>query len=128
MPMFFTCIPEECSESYSRVEVDGRLFYFRKDCSPRRAVAKRRYSEHLRDPLFVSKDTHRKLNMLRQFIKKYRDIDSATEKYIECIEECINILNREFSIPPSVIFGAFDLQRLGIMPEDYGVEERKESQ
>lgn len=127
IPMFFAQIPEECSEDYSRIEVDGRTFYCKKDSSPPRATAKRRYSEQLRDPLFISKDTNRKLNMLRQFVERHKDIGAATEKYIECIEECITILNREFSIPPSVIFSAFDLQRLGIKPEDYGVEEKDES-
>jgi hypothetical protein len=124
--MFFASIPEGSSEGYSQIEVDGRTFYCRKSTSPSRSVPKRRYSDHLRDPLFISKDTNRKLNMLRQFIRKYKDIDSATDRYIGCIEECMDILGREFAVPPSVIFQAFDLPRLGFRPEDYGVEEREE--
>lgn len=122
-PMFFASIPEGCSESYSRVEADGRTFYCKKDSSPSRSVPKRRHSDNLRDPLFVSKDTNRKLNMLRQFTKKYRDIGLETDKYIGCIEECIGILKRDFAISPLAIFQAFDLQGLGFMPEDYGIEE-----
>lgn len=125
--MFLASIPEGSSENYSRIEIDGRTFYYKKDSTPPRTVTRRRYSDNFKDPLFISKDTNRKLNMLFQFSKKYRDIDSATEKYVRCIEECIDVLNREFAIPPSVVFQAFDLRRLGLKPEDYGIEEREEN-
>lgn len=120
--MFFSQIPEnENEEKYSSIQIDGHKFYFEKP-EDKKPVQKRRHSDQFKDPLFVSKDTYRKLNMLKQFREKYKDINHETEKYISCIEKCILILKKEFLIDPVAIFKAFDLTSLGIVPEDFGVD------
>ncbi|KAM0679811.1 hypothetical protein GINT2_001983 [Glugoides intestinalis] len=121
--MFFSQIPEdEDEEKYSVIQIDEHKFYFEKPVE-KKQVQKRRYSDQFKDPLFVSKDTYRKLNMLKQFREKYKDINIETDKYILCIGKCILILKKEFFIDPVTIFKAFDLTSLGIIPEDFGIED-----
>lgn len=125
--MFFSKVPEgENAENYYEVEVDGRVFYgLRQQNSEKKPGVKRRYSDQFKDPLFIAKDTYRKLNMIKQFKRKYKGIEAATKEYTNCIENCICILKKEFSIEPRTIFQSFDLKHLGISPDDFGVEKEE---
>ncbi|ELA42606.1 uncharacterized protein VICG_00358 [Vittaforma corneae ATCC 50505] len=125
--MFFTKIPEnENIKDYYEIKVDGKIFYGpRQQSSEKNAGVKRRYSDQFKDPLFTAKDTYRKLNMIKQFKIKYKDIGLITKRYIDCIENCICILEKEFSIVPRTVFQSFDLKQLGINPDDFGVEKEE---
>lgn len=126
--MYFSKIPEnESAENYNELKIGNKIFYTLK--SEKKSIKsnlKRRYSDQFKDPLFITKDTFRKLNMLKQFKRKYKDIDLIIEKYIDCIETCINILNSEFSIEPKTIFQALDLKQFKLNPSDFGVEINEE--
>lgn len=123
--MYFTAIVgDENLEKYKQINVEGRVFYY---LLPETTVPvktnKKRYSDQFKDPIFMAKDTYRKLKMIKQFNLKYKDIGCQTEKYISCIEDSIWLLKREFSVEPKTIFHSFNLNRLGFNPEDYGINE-----
>lgn len=121
--LFFKSIPEgESSEDYKEYKIDNKVFFFLSKNSTNTTPVKRRYSDQFKDPLFIARDTNRKLNMLMKFKEKYSNIDLITNKCVNCIEECISILKKEYSINPTAIFETFDLEKFGINPEDYGVD------
>lgn len=121
--MFFPKIPEsQNSENFLKINVDEKTFYYLRPTEKQR-TPKRRYGDQFKDPCFIAKDTHRKLNMIRQFKRKYKDMSDATAVYINCIEECILILKKEFLMDPRAIFRSFNLKQFGINSEDFGIEE-----
>jgi len=121
--MYFSKIPEgDSDQDFYTIAVDDRVFYAPR---PMQAEAKspprRRLSDQYRDSSFIAKDTFRKLNMIKTYRMKHRNIEEVTERHIKCIEECILVLKNEFDIEAKTIFQAFDLIQLGIRPEDFGV-------
>lgn len=124
--MYYSSIPEGNINDYLEVKVDDRIFFCKKDCDDISHTPKRRYSNHLKDPLFIAKDKFKELNMLKQFRIKYKDIETIIKKYIDCIERCIEVLNKEFGVSPKEVFTAFNLERLGFNAEDFGIEKENE--
>lgn len=116
--MFYT--KKEDSSSYEEILVEERKFY-RKKVKP--TVRKKRYSDQFKDPLFIEKDIHRKLKMIKKFQTSIGDIQSETKKYLECIEKCIYILKQELEVPITVMFDSFDLKKYGFSLQDFGIEE-----
>ena len=121
--MYSTKIPEEDASKYKKIEIDNKVFYFLKPDEQENKTPKRRYNEQFKDGLFLAKETYKKLNMIKKFNLKYKDIIQQTDKYISCIEEAIWILKKDYSIEPLTIFQSFNLKHLGFNPEDYGVNE-----
>lgn len=113
------------SEDFETIRVDDKTFYCKKEnVSP---GPKRRYSDQFKDPLFKLKDDNRKLTMIKQFIAKHGNIDRITQRYKECISECIEILQKEGEVNPSIIFSHFNLKKYGFDPNDYGIIEDDEN-
>ncbi len=115
--MYFTVKPNEDCQSFV---VDGKTFY----CKNEEKRIKRRSNQY-KDPLFIAKNTYKELNMIEQFKTKYNDLDSLIERYLNCIETCIYVLQKDYGIQAKVIFENFDLVNLGLKPEDFGVENYK---
>lgn len=123
--MYFSKIPEGGSaEDFVSINVADRVFYTEKiGNTSTKGPVRRRLSDQFKDPSFIVKDTFRKLNMIKAFKVKHSNIDVITEKYISCIQDCIWELKKDFEVDPKSIFQAFDLKRLGINSEDFGVGE-----
>ncbi|ADM12229.1 uncharacterized protein Eint_091000 [Encephalitozoon intestinalis ATCC 50506] len=116
--MYTTDKPEHL-EDYRELHVDGRVFYKLKG-KKQEAVRKRRYSDQFKDPLFIQKDTNRKLRMMKQFRETHGDLESVIERWKDCVSECISILHTQYNIHPVEIFRAFSLRKWGFDIEEYG--------
>lgn len=119
--MYYISINEEDKDKYEKIIVDEKEFYYKREQETPALNIKRRYSNQFTDPLFLAKDLNKELTMLKKFRNDYKEIERMTRKYINCIENSIHILEQEFKIPPSVIFEAFDIKKLGFRPEDYNI-------
>ncbi|EQB62227.1 hypothetical protein NAPIS_ORF00189 [Vairimorpha apis BRL 01] len=114
--MYFIKVENE--ENYDKIIVDSKCFYKLK--SPTiQSKKKKRYSDTLKDPLYIEQDIFRKLNMIKQFREKNGDIYELIEKYKNIIEECIIIMDKEYDIKPSEIFKLFNLEKYGFKLDDF---------
>ncbi|EJW05168.1 hypothetical protein EDEG_00749 [Edhazardia aedis USNM 41457] len=97
----------------------------RKECVYKKnsLIKKKRYSDQFKDPLFIQKDTYRKLKMIEKFSTQDRNIESMIEKYKDSVSQCIFILKNEFNLPAKEVFTAFDLKKYGYTLEDFNSEE-----
>lgn len=114
--MYFIKVDNE--ENYDKIYVDSKCFYKLKTKIPQEKK-KKRYSDTLKDPLYIEQDKFRKLNMIKQFREKNGDIYELINKYKKIIEECIIIMDREYMIKPNEIFKLFDLEKYGFKLDDY---------
>lgn len=120
--LYYTSIPENNKSDYSEIYVNDRVFYYKKDDVPKQTMPRRRYSNNLKDPLFLAKDKFKELSIVKQSRTKYNDIQFITRQYIDCIEKCMDTLNKDFNMPFITMFQAFDLRKAGFNPEDFGIE------
>lgn len=110
--MFYATVENE--DEYNKIIVDGKVFFCTKEETPRR-----RFSNPTNDPLFKEKNTCKELRMIKQFRMKYKNLDQIKDKYVEVIQNCMEILHREVEVEYKTMFEAFELEDLGITKEDY---------
>lgn len=129
MAMFCTQVSDD-ENLYDKFQVDNRTFYRKRQ--ERRGTAEfpgkisqrrqKRYSDQFKDPVFEQKDMLRKLNMIMTFREKNGDLDAITERWRECICECIHVLSNEYGFSPAEIFNTFQLEKYGFDCEDFGID------
>lgn len=128
--MIYAGITEQ-EELYDRIVVDDRVFYKKKAVlSTQPAVPKytspfkrqKRYSDQFTDPVFIQKETVRRLKMIMSFREKNGDLDDIIARWRSCIAECIGALCKEHEVSPTQIFKEFQLQKHGFAPEDFDVD------
>jgi hypothetical protein len=128
--MFCTHITEQ-EDLYDQVVVDDKVFYKKKAVESNQqqtqkdgATPKRqkRYSDQFKDPVFIEKETIRRLKMIMNFKEKNGDLDNIIARWRNCIIECVYVLSTEYEISPIPIFNEFQLKKHGFSHEDFGID------
>lgn len=95
--MYYRRSQIENVDQYKSIVIDNKTFYYKEE---------RRLP---RESIMREKDTFRKLNMIKKF--KDKNIEEFTEKYKNCIVDCLQILKKEFNLDIKPIYKYYNLKK-----------------
>ncbi|KKO74948.1 cyclin [Vairimorpha ceranae] len=116
--MYYKTKPQDENE-YQKIQIDNKIFYTLKSKENSPVKKKKRYSDLLKDPLYIQQDLYRKLNMIKHFRNKNGDLFSLIDKWKSLIDECIILMKRDYEVSVQELFNLFRLEDYGFNIENY---------